>query len=109
MKYIKKLNIDFNNWEEIDDNRINNEFKDNIDFYNFLLENNILNEFIIGFKDKELKSSMTWKETNLIDYFKKIKDKKYIIYAFNFELYNQKYNIINWNLINRKWKNKLKY
>jgi len=46
MKYIKKLNIDFNDWIEIN---IPNDFIDHEDFYQFLIDNNILHKYVNNF------------------------------------------------------------
>jgi len=99
MKYIKKLNIDFDNWEEIENININYEFKINNNiknkfnvFIKFLNDNNVYDEFfnnLINYhKNKKYK-----------DYFNLIDPYNWIMNAFSWHNDNN----YNWASLHNKW------
>jgi len=104
MKYIKELNINFNDWDEVSDN--SNEFKGHMDFYNFLIKNNILDSFLINFKHGyKWRNKLEIKSNNLFDYIKEVKIIEYISGAFLWDGTKEGYDF--WWEKNEQWiKNK---
>jgi len=108
MKYIKELNIDFNNWDEASDN--SNEFKGHMDFYNFLTKNNALDNYLKYFHDIK---SIKWRKNFMIlkyykinnfddlnEFFNKVNPLSYFDYAF---LWNNWYKLEYWDNLHFKW------
>jgi len=85
MKYINKLNIDFNNWEEVDDEKEFNIPKKLLPIFNLfkkiLIKNNLYNNFINNLK----KSETSWKLEGIKyeDYFKKTPPIYWVINSFS--------------------------
>jgi len=104
MKYIKKLNINFNNWDEIDN--VLNEFIGHENFYNFLKDNNILDKYInyfnISYKWREINDDDS---RNLNEFLNNWAPYYFIIKSFLWKKTKEHHKF--WFYINNKWKNKL--
>jgi hypothetical protein len=59
MKYIKRYNEDID-WDWVDEEKPNipDDFKDNEIFYNFLVDNKILDQFIYNYKNENKKRNL---------------------------------------------------
>jgi len=103
MKYIKELNIDFNNWDEVENY---NEFYGHKIFFNFLKKNNILDSYINNFYNIDNSRMIRYKENlNTIKEFLDSNIKKnFIDSAFAWELTSEKPSF--WIRYNVRW---LKY
>jgi hypothetical protein len=104
MKYIKKFeSID---WNYIDEEKpdIMPEFKDNEDFYNFLVENDVLDKFIDHY------NKYKFKKISLKKYLKNKKKLNLIYnlidYSFNWTITPEGHKF--WSKLNDKWRNKLR-
>jgi hypothetical protein len=115
MKYIKKLNIDFDNWEKINNNffnekyvliQLNQEEKNKyLLFINFLLQNNIFDKFFVNFFNK--KTTFYWdnfyknEEDKIIDLISETPFNTLIPLSFNWNKTNEGFEF--WNDIFKKW------
>jgi hypothetical protein len=62
MKYIKLYeNIDWD-WVDEEKSNIPDDFKGNENFYNFLVDNNVLDKFIYNFNNYKLKKNINLKD-----------------------------------------------
>jgi len=104
MKYIKQLDIDFNNWDEINDNDIDiyqiyQDYDTNVKYFDkfiqFLIDNNILNHFFINLKNSK------WNKNNYY-YFKNHNIVDWIDQSFFWGSTSQGNDL--WEKINRKWR-----
>jgi len=87
MKYIKKLNIDFNDWIDIDDGINLAKYKNNTEvkkFISFLNKNYCYDKFFNNLKNNELTSRFIWKQMNQ-DHFNYIKPHNWIDLSFDWE------------------------
>jgi len=122
MKYIKKINIDFDNWEQLDnleqlDNWDENYVLNNLDiksktryliFKKFLLEYNILNTFFNNLLNKKISRFKNNNNNEIIIYFlKNTKITNYISFSFNWTRSVEKYAI--WEFYNDMWLKYLKF
>jgi len=113
MKYINKLNIDFNQWDKLKDDdlfnedyvlsQLNDNKKNNYLFLkNFLLENNIFNKFFKNLIDDNLTNRFDW-HFYLIKNKVKLTNENKIIYFLNI---NPKQDLIDlsfdWSLSKEK-------
>jgi len=72
MKYIKRYNEDID-WDWVDEEKrdIPDDFKDNENFYNFLVDNKVLDQFIYNFnkyKLRDLKSLINSIQKEIINF-----------------------------------------
>jgi len=107
MKYIKKLNIDFNNWEEID-----NEFLipylyeiEYNKFINFLRYEEIYDKFVNNLKNYDLTKNFLWIIS--VDKYDKffLVDKPITWITSSFDWGHTNDGYIYWAKINDKWGN----
>jgi len=101
MKYIKALNIDFNNWEEIKDDLdgfLIPKYAENfILFKDFLIEKGLFDKYINNLKE----NNKDWKI-----FFLKTIPETWISSSFNWGI---DYGKINWNIIDEEWEKTLRF
>jgi len=108
MKYIKRLNINFNDWDEIKDNNFT-EFEGHEDFYNFLKNNNILNKYIKYFYDKKYTINVSRIKKDIVtikDFLNYYSEKFYFYNAFTWKRTKEHYYY--WFDISNRWDKKIK-
>jgi len=94
MKYIKLFeNIDWD-WMDEDESDIPYEFNDNEKFYNFLVDNKVLDQFIYNFDNYKLK------EMNYSELLHRNKN-DYILWAFAWAETPEGHDF--WSKLNYKW------
>jgi len=94
MKYIKLFeNIDWD-WMDEDESDIPYEFNDNENFYNFLVDNKVLDQFIYNFDNYKLK------EMNYSELLHRNKN-DYILWAFAWDETPEGHDF--WLNLNYKW------
>jgi len=101
------MNINFNNWDYIE---IDDEFENHQDFYFFLVNNNILNNYIKYFNHSD---SIIWRNnqyvlkkykkyiTNIKDFLNHIEQNRYINTAFDWGSTNEGFNY--WEKLYNLW------
>jgi len=114
MKYINKLNIDFDQWDKIRDDLFDEEYvlsklndEDKNKYFllkKFLLKNNIFNKFFINFFDN--KSSFIWdisfnNEYKIIEFIHNTYINSLISLSFNWYKSNENFDF--WINILNKW------
>jgi len=92
MKLNKNINWEFNDEEEFP---IPDGFEEHKEFYDFLVDNKILVNYLysIGLKGEKLK-----------DFFIRIENYEFINQAFNWRITSEGHGF--WKVYNRKWKKK---
>jgi len=104
MKYIKKLNINFNDWEEIDDQK----FKPYVDkyiydiFIDFLKRNNVYKSFFNNIKDYNLVKNFKWFEIDSSDFFN---TQNYNEWINSFDWFSSNEDEKKWAKLNNEWRN----
>jgi hypothetical protein len=100
MRYIKKF--ESMEWNFIDEEKpyIVPEFEGNEDFYNFLVDNDVLDKYIDNYNEYK------FKKISLKKYLKNIDKKNLIDNSFNWEITPEGHKF--WSKLNDKWINKLR-
>jgi hypothetical protein len=99
MKYIKLFeNID---WDWVDEEKSEvSDFEGCEDFYNFLIDNNILDEYIYNFNKYKLDNKLDLKV-----FFDNYNKRDYLLKSFLWKLTKEGYEF--WEKINIKWYKKI--
>jgi len=98
MKYIKEYkDIDWDDWDDVeDDPNIHNDFIGHEDFYNFLVEHDVLNDFIYSYDPHY----STNNGMNLKEYLNNHKERHYFIdSAFDWSLHRH----VRWSKLSILW------
>jgi len=98
MKYIKKLNINFDDWDDINEKPFNGHNK----FYNFLIKNKILNKYIYNYNKYKLNNNFL---PDLNNFLNNSPQERFLTNSFLWRKTTEGHNF--WSKKDDKWLKKL--